>query len=336
LYRARIAGIGMYVPERVVTNDDLSEMMDTNDEWIQTRSGIKTRRFVEPGVRTSDLAVPAAEAAIEAAGVSKKQIDMILFATLSPDHHFPGAGCYFQAKMGMEGIGVMDIRNQCSGFIYGMGVADSFIRAGVYKNVLVVGSEIHSSGLDLSTAGRDVAVLFGDGAGAAVISRADEGDANVIESFHLHGDGRHADALCGKVFDIGEHPFIQHEGVHGVVKPEYRHPYMNGREVFKYAVRGMIGAVMEACAANNLTPADIDLVIPHQANMRINEYVTKTLQIPSDKVIHTIVDYGNTTAATIPMAMAVAEADGRLKRGMNVMIVGFGSGFTWGSVFVRY
>jgi len=336
VYRARIAGIGMHAPDKVVTNDDLSQMMDTNDEWIQTRTGIKQRRFAEEGVRTSDLAVPAAEQAIERAGIDRKQIGMVLFATLSPDHHFPGAGCYFQAHMGMEGAGVMDIRNQCSGFLYGLGTADSFIRAGAYEHVLVVGAEVQSSALNFCTEGRDVAVLFGDGAGAAVVSRAAEDETNLIESFHLHADGRHADALSGKVWDIGLKPYIQHEGVNGVVDPELLYPYMNGREVFKYAVRGMIGAIMEGCAANGISVEDIDLVVPHQANMRINEYVTRTLEIPSEKVIHTIVDYGNTTAATIPMAMCVAEEQGQLKRGMNVMAVGFGSGFTWGSVFFRY
>ena len=334
--KAKIAGIGMNVPDQIVTNDDLSKLMDTNDEWIKTRTGIERRRFAEADTTTSGLAVPAAEQAIEDAGLTKKDIGLILFATLSPDHHFPGAGCYMQAQMGMEGVGVMDIRNQCSGFLYGMGTAAAFVESGAYEHVLLVGSEIHSAGLDLTTRGRDVAVLFGDGAGAAVISAAAEDDPAAIHSFHLYADGRYADALAQKVWDIRKRPFIQHDGVPGVVDPELLYAHMNGREVFKYATRGMVGAIMEACTKNGITPADIDLVVPHQANMRINEYVAKMLGVPGEKVVHSIVDYGNTTAATIPMAMCVAEEQGRLEKGMKVMCVGFGSGFTWGSALLTY
>ena len=334
--RAKIAGIGMNVPDQIVTNDDLSELMDTNDEWIRSRTGIERRRFADTETTTSGMAVPAAEQAIEDAGLTKKDIDLILFATLSPDHHFPGAGCYMQAAMGMEGVGVMDIRNQCSGFLYGLGTATAFVESGAYKNVLLVGSEIHSPGLDLTTRGRDVAVLFGDGAGAAVVSAADDGESSEIHSFHLYADGRYADALSQKIWDIRDRPFISHEGKAGVVNPELLYAKMNGREVFKYATRGMVGAVMEACTKNGIGPGDIDLVVPHQANMRINEYVTKMLGVPPEKVIHSIVDYGNTTAATIPMAMCVAAEQGRLERGMKVMCVGFGSGFTWGSVYMTY
>ncbi len=334
--RAKIAGIGMNVPDDIVTNDDLSKLMDTNDEWIRTRTGIEQRRFAPPGMTTSGMAVPAAEQAIEMAGITKNQIDLILFATLSPDHHFPGAGCYMQAAMGLEGVGVMDIRNQCSGFLYGLGTAVAFVESGAYRNILLVGSEIHSPGLDLTTRGRDVAVLFGDGAGAAVISAAEDDETSEIHSFHLYADGRYADALSQKIWDIRVRPFIQHDGVPGVVDPELLFAKMNGREVFKYAVRGMVGAVMEACTKNGITTDDIDLVVPHQANMRINEYVAKMLSVPPEKVIHSIVDYGNTTAATIPMAMCVAAEQGRLERGMKVMCVGFGSGFTWGSAFLTY
>ncbi|MDP7112077.1 MAG: beta-ketoacyl-ACP synthase III [Myxococcota bacterium] len=334
--RAKIAGIGMNVPDQIVTNEDLSKLMDTNDEWIRTRTGIERRRFATEGMSTSGLAVPAAEQAIEDAGLTKKDIGLILFATLSPDHHFPGSGCYMQAAMGMEGVGVMDIRNQCSGFLYGLGTAVAFVESGAYEHVLVVGSEIHSAGLDLTTKGRDVAVLFGDGAGAAVISRSAEDDPATIHSFHLYADGRYADALAQKIWDIREHPFIQHDGKAGVVNPELLYAKMNGREVFKYATRGMVGAIMEACTRNGVTIDDIDLVVPHQANMRINEYVAKMLEIAPEKVIHSIVDYGNTTAATIPMAMCVAREQGRLEKGMKVMCVGFGSGFTWGSAFLTY
>ena len=320
----------MYVPDEVVTNDDLAERMETSDEWIQARTGIRERRFAPEGVSCSDLAVPAAQAAIADAGLQNKDIDMILFGTLSPDHHFPGTGCFMQAKMGLVGTPVMDIRNQCTGFVYGMGVAKAFVEAGHYRNVLVVGSEVHSSALNLTTAGRDVGVLFGDGAGAAVISAAGDDEGGAIHSYHQ------ADALYLRIWDISKKPYIQHDGEIGKVDPAMLWPEMNGRVVFKYAVRGMIGAIGEACAANGITPADIDLVVPHQANMRINEYVAKTLGIPPEKVVHSIEQYGNTTAATIPMGMCVARDEGRLERGMKVMAVAFGAGFTWGSVYFDY
>ncbi len=334
--KAKIAGLGMNVPDQIVTNDDLTKLMDTSDEWIQTRTGIQRRRYAPEGMYTSELAVPAAERAIADAGLENKDIDHILFATLSPDHHFPGAGCYMQARMGMEGVGVMDIRNQCSGFLYGMGVATSYVRSGAYDNVLLVGAEIHSHALEFSTEGRNVAVLFGDGAGAAVISAADDDEASEVGSFHLYADGRFADSLAQKVWDISRKPFIQHEGQVGLVEPDLLWARMNGREVFKYATRGMLGAIMEACAKNGVAPTDLDLVVPHQANMRINEWVANALEIPAEKVVHTIVDYGNTTAATIPMAMCVAREEGRLERGMKVCMVGFGSGFTWGSVYLTF
>ena len=326
----------MYVPEQIITNDDLKQWMDTSDEWIQARTGIKRRHFAAEGVYTSDLAVPAAKQAIEDAGLTKGDIDMILFATLSPDILFPGTGCYLQAKLDMPGVPVMDIRNQCSGFLYGLGTATALVQTGAYKNILLVGSEIHSHGLDLSTRGRDVAVLFGDGAGAAVISRAADDEGGEVHSFHLYADGTGADSLCQRVWNMSQMPYIQHEGVVGMTHPEDLWAHMNGREVFKYATRGMIGAVMQACTANDITVNDIDLVVPHQANMRINEYVTKILEVPAERVVHSIVDYGNTTAATIPMAMCWARERGMLERGMSLMLVGFGSGFTWGSAYLTY
>ncbi len=336
MHRARISGIGMYVPEQVVTNDDLSGLMDTSDAWIRKRTGIQERRYAEPGVSTSALAVPAALAAIKDAGLEKEDIDFIIFATLSPDHHFPGSSSYFQAHMDMPGVPAMDLRTQCTGFLYGLTVAASFVQTGLYENVLLVGAEVHSHALDFTSPGRDVTVLFGDGAGVAVVSRAEPDQAGELHSFHLHSDGRHADSLCLKVWDISRKPYIQHEGQYGVVPPDERWPSMNGREVFRHAVVGMRQSIVEACEANQLTLDDIDLVVPHQANMRINELVARGLGIPSHKLVHTITHYGNTTAASIPMAMCHAAEHGRLQRGMRVLLVGFGSGFTWGSVYMVY
>ena len=336
MVRARISGIGMHVPERVVTNDELSALLDTSDDWIRKRTGIGERRYADEGVSTSTLAIPAAEAAIADAGLTKGDIDFIIFATLSPDHHFPGSSSYFQAKMDMAGVPAMDLRTQCTGFLYGLTVAASFVRTGLYKNVLLVGAEVHSHALDFSDAGRDVTVLFGDGAGAAVISVSHAEDPSELHSFHQHSDGRYASSLCLEVWDIAAKPYIQHEGQHGVVPPQARWPRMNGREVFRHAVVGMQQAVQEACQANELGIEDIDLLVPHQANMRINELVARGLKLPAEKIVHTIHRYGNTTAASIPMAMCQAAADGRLQRGMKVMLVAFGSGFTWGSVYLTY
>jgi 3-oxoacyl-[acyl-carrier-protein] synthase-3 len=336
MIRARLSGLGMYVPEQVVTNDDLAALMDTDDEWIHKRTGIRERRYAPEGVATSEIAVPAADAAIRDAGLTPSDIDFILFATLSPDHHFPGASCYFQAQMGLEGVPAMDLRTQCTGFLYGLATATAFVRSGLYRHVLVVGAEVHSHAMDFSSAGRDITVLFGDGAGAAVVSASAEGEPSELKTFHLHADGRYADALAFKVWDIRRKPFIQHEGQVGVTQPDERWPSMNGREVFRHAVIGMRAAVLEACAANALSVGDIDLLVPHQANMRINESVAKGLGIDENRVIHTIQRYGNTTAASIPMALCAAREEGRLMRGQRIVLVAFGSGFTWGSAYLVY
>ncbi len=326
----------MHVPDQVVTNDDLAAHMDTSDAWIRKRTGIQQRHYAEPGVSTSQLAVPAADVAIAQAGLQRSDIDFIIFATLSPDHHFPGTSCYFQVHMDMVGTPAMDLRTQCTGFLYGLQSATALVRTGMYRHVLLVGAEVHSHALDFSDKGRDVTVLFGDGAGAAVISRAEEGEQGDIKSFHLHADGRYAEALCLKVWDISRKPYIQHEGQPGVVPPEEAWPQMNGREVFRHAVTAMAESVKDCCAANGLTLDDIDLVVPHQANMRINQLVARSLRLPDEKIVHTIQEYGNTTAASIPMAMCRAQVDGRLRPGMKVILVAFGSGFTWGSTFLEF
>lgn len=340
---AYISGTGFYVPPRVVTNDDLKTQygIDTSHEWIVQRTGIHERRFADEGVNTSDLALPAAIAAIEEAGLERTDIDLIVFATLSPDACFPGTGVYLQKKLGVcdgpkaKFIPALDVRNQCSGFLYALGTASSMVKAGAAKHVLVVGAETHSAAMDLSTRGRTVASLFGDGAGAVVVSATEEDRG--VRSFHLGADGRYADALAQRVWDVSKRPFIPQnaEGV-GQVSPEMMWAQMQGKIVFKHAVERMITVLMEACVANNVTGNDIDLFVFHQANLRINEYIADNLGIPKEKLVSNIQRYGNTTAGTIPILLAEAVRSGKLKRGMKVAMVAFGSGFTWGSAIVDW
>ncbi len=340
---AYISGTGFYVPPRVVTNEDLAKDygIDTTHEWIVKRTGIEERHFAEEGVGTSDLALPAAQQAIEAAGIDKKDLDMILFATLSPDHAFPGSGVYLQQKLGLcdgdspKFVPALDIRNQCSGFLYGLGTATSMVKSGAAKHVLVVGAETHSAALDLSTSGRTVSSLFGDGAGAVVVSATDEDRG--IRGWYLGADGRHADVLCQRVWDIKKRPFIplNDQGV-GQVAPEDMWAHMDGKLVFRNAVERMIGVLMQACMDQNITRDDIDLFLFHQANLRINQYVAQQIEIPEDRVVHNIQRYGNTTAATIPILLAECVRSGKLKRGMKVAMIAFGSGFTWGAAIVDW
>ncbi|MEZ4222255.1 MAG: beta-ketoacyl-ACP synthase III [Polyangiaceae bacterium] len=340
---AYISGTGFYVPPDVVSNDELAKRygIDTTHEWIVKRTGIEERRFAKEGVGTSDLALPAAKDAIERAGLQPRDIDMILFATLSPDHAFPGSGVYLQEKLGLcEGdqakfVPALDIRNQCSGFVYGLATATSMVESGRVKHVLLVGAETHSAALDLSTGGRTVASLFGDGAGAVVVSATDEDRG--VRGWYLGADGRHADVLSQKVWDIRKRPFIplNEEGV-GQVPPSHMWAQMDGKQVFRNAVERMIGVLMQACMDQNLTRDDIDLFCFHQANMRINQYVAQQIGIPEEKLVHNIQRYGNTTAATIPILLAEAERDGRLKRGMKVAMIAFGSGFTWGAAIADW
>jgi 3-oxoacyl-[acyl-carrier-protein] synthase-3 len=316
---AYISGTGFHLPPRVVTNDDLVAMgVDTTNEWIVQRTGIEARRFAEEGVGTSDLALPAAKDALERAGLKARDLDLIVFATLSPEWAFPGSGVLLQQKLGLcdgddpKFVGALDVRNQCSGFLYGLHVATSVVKAGGAKHVLLV-----------------------DGAGAVVVSATDE-DRGVRGTW-LGADGRYAEMLCQKVWDIRKRPFIPRDE-HGVgqVAPSDMYAQMDGRTVFKHAVEKMCLAVMQACWATNVEPKSIDLFFFHQANMRINQYVAKQLQLPDDKVVHNIQRYGNTTAATIPILLAEAEREGRLKRGMKVAMVAFGSGFTWGSAIADW
>ncbi|MBL8608970.1 MAG: ketoacyl-ACP synthase III [Myxococcales bacterium] len=340
---AYISGTGFYVPPRVVKNDDLRTQygIDTTHEWILQRTGIEERRFADEGVGSADLAVPAAQMAVKNAGLQMNDLDMIVFATLSSDHCFPGSGVYLQEKLGLckgddaKFVGALDVRNQCSGFIYSLGTAASMVKAGAAKHVLVVGAETHSAALDLTTRGRNVASLFGDGAGAVVVSATEEDRG--VRSFKLGADGRFADVLSQKVWDIKKRPFIPQnaDGV-GQIAPEMMWAQMDGKLVFKNAVERMMRALMEVCVAEGITGQDIDMFFFHQANLRINQYIQQHLGIPDEKVCHNIMRYGNTTAATIPILLAEAEQQGRLKRGMKCAMVAFGSGFTWGAAIVDW
>ena len=340
---AYIAGSGSFVPPRVVTNQDLAVTygIDTNDEWIVKRTGIEERRFADEGVGTADLALPAATDAIARAGIAKTDLDMIVFATLSPEHAFPGSGVYLQQKLGLcDGpeatfVPALDVRNQCSGFLYGLGTATAMVQSGAARHVLLVGAEVHSAALDLTTRGRAVASLFGDGAGAVVVSATDEDRG--IRGWYLGADGRFADALAQKVWDIRRRPFVALDADgHGRVPAGDLFAQMEGRQVFRHAVERMLEVLGRACTDQGITPDDIDLFLFHQANLRINQYIAEQLGIPAERLVHNIQRFGNTTAATIPALVAEAERDGRLRPGMKVAMVAFGSGFTWGAAIADW
>jgi 3-oxoacyl-[acyl-carrier-protein] synthase-3 len=329
--RSRILGLGGYVPPRVVTNHELTQWMDTTNEWIVERTGIEERHWVDEGETGAGMAAKACQEAMAEAGVTAEEIDMLIYATLSPDHMFPGTGVFTQRLLGLKECAVLDIRQQCTGFIYGLSIADNFIRSGMYKKILVVGSEIHSTGLDLTTNGRDVAVLFGDGAGAMVIG-VSEDPAHQVLSSHLHADGSQAEILWVDKPGSMYHPMISKEDLDAGAQ----FPKMVGKKVFKHAVTRMPQAIMEGMIANQLKLEDIDMVIPHQANLRINEFVAKMIGLPLEKMHNNIQKLGNTTAATIPLCLRDAIAAGKVQRGDLVCLVAFGAGLTWGSVFVRY
>lgn len=329
--RTAIVGTGFHVPDRIVTNEELTRYMDTSDDWIRERTGIRERRWVDEGTSSADMARRASLRALSAAGLEAGDVDAIVLATLSPDHFFPGTGVFLQRELGVEGIPAIDLRAQCSGFIYGLSVADAFIRAGQYRTVLLVGVEIQSTGLDVSTRGRDMAVLFGDGAGAAVLQATEDPTRGVL-STHLHADGRHAETLWADSPSSARHPHVSAEDLDA----GRQYPRMDGREVFKHAVTRMPEAVSEALQANGLTTDEIDLLIPHQANLRISQMVQRRLGLDDERVFNNIERYGNTTAATIPIALAEAVDQGRLAEGDLLGLVAFGSGFTWASALVRW
>jgi 3-oxoacyl-[acyl-carrier-protein] synthase-3 len=333
MHKARIKGMGFYVPENVVTNDDLSTMMDTNDEWIRERTGISERRWVVPGEdSTSGMGVKAARMALENANMKADEIDFIIFATLSPDYYFPGPGVQVQEALGIDTIGALDVRNQCSGFVYALSVADQYIKTGMYKNILVIGSELHSGGLDKSTRGRGVTVIFGDGAGAAIVSQSDD-DSGIL-STHLHSQGAHAKelALIGPATSRWVDQIISDNDDEDV---SY-FPYMNGNYVFKHAVTRFPQVINEALEANDLRAEDISLLVPHQANLRISQFIQRTMKLRDDQVFNNIMKYGNTTAASIPIALAEAVSEGKVKKGDIVCLAAFGSGFTWASALLKW
>ena len=334
MYNSKITGLGYYVPDNIVTNDDLSKIMDTNDEWIQERTGIKERHWIPDGSEDSSaiMGVKAAKIAIERAGLTKDDIDFIVFATLSPDYFFPGCGVQVQDMLDMPTIGAIDIRNQCSGFIYALSTADQFIKTGMYKNILVIGAEYHSNGLDKTTRGRGVSVIFGDGAGACILSREEDSSKGILSS-HLHSEGKHADKL------IVASPSIKHWVPEILASKEEDisyFPYMDGTFVFKNAVVRFSEVIMEGLQKNNLQTSDIDMLIPHQANLRISQFVQKKFGLNDDQIFNNIMKYGNTTAASIIIALTEAWENGNIKDNDLVVLAAFGSGFTWGSVIIRW
>ena len=335
MYNSKITGLGFHVPERVVTNDDLSKIMDTSDEWIQERTGIQERRHIVKGEETTaTMGVKAARIAIERAGIDKDDIDFIVFATLSPDYYFPGPGVLVQRDLGIKTVGAIDIRNQCSGFVYGISLADQYVKSGMYKNVLVIGSEVHSAGLDFTTRGRGVSVIFGDGAGAAVLSREEDTTKGILSS-HLHSEGEHAEELSLIAPGMGKRWVLDIIAENDPEDTSY-YPYMNGQFVFKNAVQRFSEVIMEGLQTNGLEPSDIDLLIPHQANLRIAQFIQRKFRLRDDQVFNNIMKYGNTTAASIPIALTEAWEMGKVKDGDLIVLAAFGSGFTWGSCIMRW
>ncbi|WP_396166494.1 3-oxoacyl-ACP synthase III family protein [Flavobacterium sp.] len=335
MYHSKISGLGYYVPENIVTNDDLSKIMDTNDEWIQERTGIKERRHIIRGEdTTTSMGVKAAEIAIQRANVAKEDIDFVIFATLSPDYYFPGPGVLVQRDLGLKTVGALDVRNQCSGFVYAISIADQYIKTGMYKNILVIGSEVHSTGLDMSDKGRGVSVIFGDGAGAAVLSREEDLNKGIL-STHLHSEGQHAEELALIAPGMGKR-WVTDILADNDPNDESYFPYMNGQFVFKNAVVRFSEVINEGLQANDLQVSDINLLVPHQANLRISQFIQQKFKLSDDQVYNNIMNYGNTTAASIPIALTEAWEKGKIKSGDVVVLAAFGSGFTWGSVIIRW
>lgn len=334
--RSRVVGLGSFLPSRVVTNDDLAKYMDTSDEWIVQRTGIKERRWVEGVTSTSDLALEASRRSLDSAGMVAEDLDMIFFATLTPDHFFPGSGVFLQTKLGLAGIPAIDVRQQCTGFIYALSLADQYIRTGSAQKILVVGAEVHSKGLDKSTTGRDVTVLFGDGAGAVILEATEPTDRDLdpqLFSTHLYADGAYAEELWVPGVSTAYDEEIVDQRM---LDRGDQYPKMNGRQVFVHAVKRMPEAVETALGRNGYNVDDVDLFVFHQANLRINEAVAHRLGAPDEKVFNTIDRFANTTAATIPIGLNEAVKAGRLQPGMLVALAAFGSGFTWGSALLRW
>ncbi|MGE9314637.1 3-oxoacyl-ACP synthase III family protein [Niabella sp. CJ426] len=345
-----IAGIGKYVPERVVTNEDLTRVMDTTDAWIQERTGIRERHYAKRFEEsTATIGANAARLAMERAGVTANDIDFLIFATLSPDYFFPGCGVLVQRLLGLREIGALDVRNQCSGFVYALSIGDQFIKTGMYKNILVIGAEVHSYALDFSTRGRNVSVIFGDGAGAVVLQASPTPDRGIL-STHLHSDGADAEILSmpNPGFHAGVHnsqwkPQVDEQDPYAnlfinqkLVDKEDIFPYMDGQAVFKRAVIKMPEVIYEALNQNGYQPEDLKLLVPHQANLRIAQFIQQQLRLRDDQVFNNIQKYGNTTAASVPLALCEAWEAGKVKEGDLVCLSAFGSGFTWASALMKW
>lgn len=333
MHQSYIAGTGHYVPERIITNEYLSTLMDTSNEWIIERTGIRERRWFEKGKDTvANMAAKASLKALQMAGIQASEIDCIVFATITPDYYFPGSGVLLQRELGLTQIPAIDIRNQCTGFVYALSIADQFIKTGMYNNILVVGAEIQSSALDISNEGRAMAVIFGDGAGAVVMKPTTNPGKGILDS-RLYSDGRFAEELILK--DPGSsRPHRQLDEL--AINLAETRPFMNGNQVFKHAVQRFPEVTLEILEKNGLTKEDLDLLVPHQANLRITRYIQETLGLGDEKVVSNIDRYGNTTAASIPIALSEAVNEGRLKEGMLVCLTAFGSGFTWGANLMRW
>ena len=326
-----ISGTGFYLPPKVINNHDLSKFMDTSDEWIKERTGINERRYVEPGIGPSDIAIPAVEQALSSAGLEIRDIDFIIFATSTPDYYAPGAGCLLQDKMGFNEIGALDIRVQCSGFIYGLSIAEQYIRTGTFKNILLIGAEVQSTAMNLSDEGRDTAIIFGDGAGAAIISSTEEKKG--ILSTHMHSEGKYVKELWveSPASNAGN-PRINSKDL----DQGKQFLKMNGSEVFRHAVKRFPEVIYEGLKYNKLGPEDINLLIPHQANLRITKMVQKKLGLQDHQVFSNIHKYGNTTAATIPIALAEAVNEQKINNNDIIVFAAFGSGFTWASAIIKW
>lgn len=353
MYKTKIAGAGKFIPPKVVTNKDLESYMETSDQWIRERTGIEERHWIVRGEDTSStMAAKASKDAIKMAGIEPEDVDFIIFATLSSDYFFPGNGVMLQRHLGITKteIPALDIRNQCSGFVYGLEVADQFIKTGKYKNILLVGAEYHSGGMDISTKGRGISVLFGDGAGAVILQPTEEEGKGILTT-HIHSDGSQAEILSAKnpgmhggyydedkseggYNDKTDHPFVL--VTEKMVSDDLIYPFMEGQTVFKSAVRKFPEVIVKALDVTGFTTDDVNLVIPHQANLRISQFVQKRLRLRDDQMFNNIQKYGNTTAASIPIALTEALEEGRVKEGDLVMLAAFGSGFTWGSALIRW
>ena len=335
MFKSKITGMGMYVPENEITNRDLTALMVTSHEWILERTGIESRRHIKKGDgnTTATMGVKASRIAIERSGIDKNDIDLILFATLSPDYYFPGSGVIVQKELDIPTCPAMDIRNQCSGFIYALSTADQFIKTGMYKNILIIGSENHSGGLDMTTRGRGVSVIFGDGAGAVVLSRSSSEETGIL-STHLHSEGKYAEELS--LIGPSTRRWVPEIMAANDAEDTSYYPYMNGQLVFKNAVVRFSEVIMEGLQENQMTPDQIDMLIPHQANLRISQFIQKKFGLTDDQVYNNIMRYGNTTAGSIPIAMTEAWEAGKIKSGDLVVLAAFGSGFTWGSALIRW